>query len=155
MVLPLPAREVAVNMSARAAVIRRLDWSWQDPLFWWSSHAACELVFLTAQASLGCLSVLITWCNGGFPTNTSHRASDVIFCQSYHVLFVLNESGIQGREVGCFMSFHLFFLAAPCSLWDLSSPTRDRTRVPLPWKHGVLTTGLPENSQTPFWKENV
>lgn len=33
-VLPLLAREVAVNVSARAAVIRRLDCSWEDPLFW-------------------------------------------------------------------------------------------------------------------------
>lgn len=41
--------------------------------------------------------------------NTSHGASDVTFCQSYRVLFIWNESGIQGRELGCFMSFHLFF----------------------------------------------
>ena len=32
-------------------------------------------------------------------------------------------------------------------LWDLSSPTRDRTQRPLPWKHEVLTTGPPGNSQ--------
>nr|XP_060147969.1 zinc finger protein 75D isoform X2 [Globicephala melas] len=31
-------------------------------------------------------------------------------------------------------------------LRDLNSPTRDRTCVPLQWKHGVLTTGRPGNS---------
>ena len=40
-----------------------------------------------------------------------------------------------------------FFLAALRGLWDLSSPTRDRTRAPLQWKRGVLTTGPPGNSQ--------
>ena len=34
-------------------------------------------------------------------------------------------------------------------MWNLSSPTRDRTRVPLQWKHGVLTTGPPGKSQGP------
>ena len=33
-------------------------------------------------------------------------------------------------------------------LWDLSSPTRDRTRAPLHWERGVLTTGPPGKSLT-------
>ena len=33
------------------------------------------------------------------------------------------------------------YLAAPHRTWDLSSPTKDQTRVP--WKQGVLTTVLP------------
>ena len=41
-----------------------------------------------------------------------------------------------------------FLLAAPCSMLDLSFPTRDRTCVPLQWKYGVLTTGLPGS---PLW----
>ena len=42
---------------------------------------------------------------------------------------------------GCF----LFFLAMPCSLWDLSSPTRDRFCAPAVevW---ILTTELPGKS---------
>ena len=39
-----------------------------------------------------------------------------------------------------------FFLAAPHSLWDLSSPTRDRTQDPGRGKHGALNTGLPGRS---------
>ena len=37
------------------------------------------------------------------------------------------------------------YLAAPHRTWDLSSPTKDQTRVP--WKQGVLTTTRedPEN----------
>ena len=31
-------------------------------------------------------------------------------------------------------------------MWDLSSPTRDRTHVPLQWKHGDLITGPPGKS---------
>ena len=40
------------------------------------------------------------------------------------------------------------FLDTPLAMCmrDLSSPTRDRTHVPLQWKLGVLTTGLPGNS---------
>ena len=38
----------------------------------------------------------------------------------------------------------LFFLALPCSMWDLSSQTRNRTDAPLHWKHRSSATGLPE-----------
>ena len=41
---------------------------------------------------------------------------------------------------------YLFILDTPCSMWYLSSLTRDRTPVPLQWEHGVLTTGPPEKS---------
>ena len=41
----------------------------------------------------------------------------------------------------------LLFLATLHSLWDLSSPTRDRTRGPRQWKRRALTTELPGNSQ--------
>ena len=46
-----------------------------------------------------------------------------------------------------------FFLAAPCGLWDFSSPTRDWTWA-LGSKCGVLTTGPPGNSPQweLFWK---
>ena len=37
------------------------------------------------------------------------------------------------------MCVHLYVLAAPRSLWDLCSSTRDGTK----WKRAVLTTGLP------------
>ena len=37
-----------------------------------------------------------------------------------------------------------FFLAVPHGVWDLTSTTRDEL-VPLHWKHGVLTTILPES----------
>ena len=40
----------------------------------------------------------------------------------------------------------LFCLAAPGGMWDLSSPTRDRTQAPLQWKCKVLTTGPPRKS---------
>ena len=39
-----------------------------------------------------------------------------------------------------------FFLAMPRSMWDLSSPTRDRTRDPCN-ESTVLTTGPPGKSQ--------
>ena len=32
-----------------------------------------------------------------------------------------------------------------CGMWDLSSPTRDRTPASLYWEHGVSTTGSPGN----------
>ena len=38
--------------------------------------------------------------------------------------------------------FFIFnFLAAVWGRWDLSSPTRDQTSIPLHLKYGVLTTG--------------
>ena len=38
---------------------------------------------------------------------------------------------LEGGRAGPFVkNLLLLFLAAPCSMWDLSSPTRDRTRVP-------------------------
>ena len=46
-----------------------------------------------------------------------------------------------------FSVFFSYFLASPCSMWDLSYPPRDRTRAPLHWQPGVLTTGLPGK----FW----
>ena len=43
------------------------------------------------------------------------------------------------------ITFFFFFLAMPCSMWDLSSPTRNQTCAPciLPWKYGVSATGSP------------
>ena len=43
-------------------------------------------------------------------------------------------------------ALYLFILDTPCSMWDLSSLTRDRTPVPLQWEHGVLTAGPPGKS---------
>ena len=40
--------------------------------------------------------------------------------------------------------------ATQCGMWDLSSPTRDRTPASLYWEHGVLTTGPPGNPLQPF-----
>ena len=40
----------------------------------------------------------------------------------------------------------LYFLAAPCSMWDLSSPTRNQTRVPLQCKRGVPADRPPGKS---------
>ena len=49
-----------------------------------------------------------------------------------------------------FLVFSFFFLssflALSCSMWNLSSLTRDWTHVCCLWKHGVLTTGPPGNS---------
>lgn len=39
-----------------------------------------------------------------------------------------------------------FILAAPLSMGDLRSLTRDQTCTPLPWEHGILTPGPPEKS---------
>ena len=50
--------------------------------------------------------------------------------------------------------YFFFFLAVPCGLWDLSSPTRDQT--PAVEIGGVLTTGLPGKSQYMYlfnWRE--
>ena len=41
----------------------------------------------------------------------------------------------------------LFVLAMLYGMWDLSSPTRDRTCAPLQWEHGVLIIGSPGKSQ--------
>ena len=46
-------------------------------------------------------------------------------------------------------------LSAPSiSSQDLRSLTRDRTRVPLQWKRGVLTTGLPRKSLLPLLNQD-
>ena len=49
---------------------------------------------------------------------------------------------LQTRRVqvqgGVFNNF-FFFFATLCSIWDISSPTRDG--IPLQWKRRVLTTG--------------
>ena len=43
----------------------------------------------------------------------------------------------------------IFWLSA---FWNLSSLTRDQNKpCLLPWKHGVLTTGLPRNSLAKFF----
>ena len=46
-------------------------------------------------------------------------------------------------------NFFFFFnlLVAPCSMWDLSSPTRDQPLTPCNANLGVLTTGPPGKSQ--------
>ena len=38
------------------------------------------------------------------------------------------------------------FLAVPCGMWDLNSPTKDRTRTPCSGI-AILTTGSPGKSQ--------
>ena len=37
----------------------------------------------------------------------------------------------------------MFWFFWPCGLWNLSSPTRDRTRTPCIGRRSLLTTGLP------------
>ena len=49
-------------------------------------------------------------------------------------------------------SFSLY-LAAPGSMQDLYSPTRDWTHNPLHWERGILTTGLPGKSQQPCFTD--
>ena len=51
-------------------------------------------------------------------------------------------SGFQRSYV--LLCFHI--LAAPHSMWDLRSPTRDLTYVPRQWDQGVLTIGPPGKS---------
>ena len=42
------------------------------------------------------------------------------------------------KHVHTYMDY-FFFLAMPCGMWDLSSPTRGRTKFPnLQWKHGIF-----------------
>ena len=43
--------------------------------------------------------------------------------------------------------YFIFFLAAPCGMWDLSSQTRDQTCAPCSGR-AESTTGLPGKSQT-------
>ena len=45
----------------------------------------------------------------------------------------------------CFSPSFLFGVSWLCSFWDLSSQTGIEP-LPLQWKHGTLTTGLPGNS---------
>ena len=52
----------------------------------------------------------------------------------------------------CFVFLFLFsVLTATRGMWDLSFSRGDQTRAPLQWKLGVLTTGLPGNSQKTKW----
>ena len=51
-----------------------------------------------------------------------------------------------------FTLFYFIFLAAPCGMWGLSSPTRDLNLCPLHWKCGVLSTGPPGKSLFLFFK---
>ena len=39
----------------------------------------------------------------------------------------LEPRAVHAIDHGCYAAFFFFFFAAPCSLWDLSSPTRDWT----------------------------
>ena len=49
------------------------------------------------------------------------------------------------------LSFKIFFcLVTPCCVRALSSLTRDRTHPPAFWEHGVLATGPPGTTETPF-----
>ena len=53
-------------------------------------------------------------------------AFSLSFSSKYFIIFVLK------IYLYCFFGklFCFYFLAAPCSIWDLSSPTRDRTLTP-------------------------
>ena len=53
------------------------------------------------------------------------------------------------RELFYFSLVFLFGLAVPHGLWDLSSQPRIEPKPPAV-KHGVLTTGLPGNSESSF-----
>jgi len=46
-----------------------------------------------------------------------------------------------------YIFIHLFILAAPLSMQDLSSPTRDQTHALCSGSVAVLTTGSPGTSQ--------
>ena len=50
------------------------------------------------------------------------------------------------KVIHCMFPFYFFPGWAACWMQDLNSLTRDQTCAALKWKHGVLTTGLPENS---------
>ena len=50
------------------------------------------------------------------------------------------------KVIHCMFPFFFFPGWAACWMQDLNSLTRDQTCAALKWKHGVLTTELPENS---------
>ena len=80
----------------------------------------------------------------------SHFVNRTVFCS----FEMSQKSRVNNWAISCLFIF--FFWLHRVAYGDLSSPTRDRTRVPPRWKRGVLTTGLPENSQTlPFEKKHL
>ena len=72
---------------------------------------------------------------------------------SYVILFSQNIFGCSVSEKKSSMNhcffFSFFFLAAPQSLWDSSSPTRDWFEAMAATAHGILTTEPPRDSQPP------
>ena len=94
-------------------------WDWQD----------------TSQFLLEVQDHFLCLCRG----NKYNRSP---LLQAEHPLsLIVHSKNIISWLAGCF----LFFLAMPCSLWDLSSPTRDRFCAPAVevW---ILTTELPGKS---------
>ena len=62
--------------------------------------------------------------------------------------FKSESNNVKDRERKSFtatQSFSCWLVFSPCTLWDLSSLSRDRTSVPLLWELRVLTTGLQGN----------
>ena len=57
---------------------------------------------------------------------------------------------LAGKFTNFFLNYDFFFFATPHGLQDPSSPIRNHNSCPLQWKHGILTTGLPRNSQLIF-----
>lgn len=82
--------------------------------------------------------------HGSAPTRltftTSLPLALTLYLKKGHVPLTWNKSHIHS-----FLIF-IYFCAMLCSLMDFSSPTRDRTLGAWQWQHGVLTSGLPENS---------
>ena len=66
-------------------------------------------------------------------------------CGTPPPMTVTKHPGTRGGSRDSF-KFLCLFLAALPGMWDLHSPTRDRTPHLLHWKHRVLTTGLPGKS---------
>ena len=53
---------------------------------------------------------------------------------------------LSGRPLHPPSFFKFYFLTTMCSMWYLSSPTRDLNPCPLHWELGVLTAGPPRKS---------
>ena len=74
-------------------------------------------------------------------SHPSRCSGKFYICQTFHCL----SNDLHVMDITPPFSFFLF-LASPCSMRDLSFPTRDQTRAPR-----VLTSGPPEKSHSTFF----
>ena len=88
--------------------------------------------------SFSCLKSPITVVSGMTCSNKDHSLWGKP--RFFQILFIMEHVFVLFKWLFYRCLFFFFFLAMPWGIWDLSSPMKDQTCIPLQWKHRILTT---------------